>query len=76
MLKLKGAFNRVLTQIDMESQAAILRVRAPLERVDSEALRNAATCLAIFHDCVAEVCRSMAGTTDAVAGFDESVAVV
>lgn len=73
-LKLKDVLKRLSTHVEMESQAAVLRVRPELERDDSEALRNVATCRAVLKSRVADICRSLPEMADAVAGFDEYIA--
>lgn len=75
-LELKGALKRVSTQIDIELQAAISRIRPELEHDDSEMLRNVATCRAVLHNLVAKVLRIFSDTTDSVASFDVDIAVV
>lgn len=75
-LKWKDALKRLSTQIEIDSQAATSRTRSKLERGDSGALRNVATCRAILHNRVAKASRGLPVTTDAVAGFDEKIAVV
>lgn len=59
----------------MESQGAISRIRAELQRGDSEALRNVATCRAVLHNRVSEVCRNLPYLTESVVGFDAGVSI-
>lgn len=63
------------THTEMESQAAILCIWTGLERDDSEALQNIATCGAVLHNRVVKVYRSLLNTTNSVAGFDVDIAV-
>lgn len=64
------------TQIEMESQVAILRIWTELERDDSEALENVATCRPVLHNRVAKVCLTLPDMTNSMVGFDANVAVV
>lgn len=75
-LNLKDVLKRVSTQVEMDSKAAILPIRAEPERDDSEALCNIAICRAVLHNREAEVRCSLLETTDAIAGFDENTANV
>lgn len=63
------------TQIEMVSHFAILCIRDVLERNDSGALHNVATCQAVLHNRVPEALPTLPGTTDVVAGFYEDSAV-
>lgn len=67
---------RVSTQIESESQASISRIRPELERDDSEAFQNVATCRSVSHSRVVEVCRSLSGMTEFVVDCDADIAVV
>lgn len=74
-LELKDASKWLSTQIEMESQTAISRIRLELERDDSKALANVPTCLAVLHSPPAETRRSLSETIDAMDGFDKSIVV-
>lgn len=76
VLELEDTSKRVSTQIKMESQTATLRIRTELERNDSETLGNVKTCQAVLHSSVAEACRGLLDTTDAMVGFDEDIFAV
>lgn len=54
----------------------MLWIWAEAERDLSETLRYVATCRAVSHNRVAEVCRSLSETANAVNSFDENIAVV
>lgn len=75
-LELKDALKRLSTQIEIESQAAILRIRAEPERSGSEALQKTATCRSMLHNRVAEVRCDLSHTTDWVTCFDVNIAVI
>lgn len=68
-LDMKDALRWVLTQTEIELQAAILGIRTGLESDDSEALRSAATCRAVLHSRVAKLRRSLPDKTDSLAGL-------
>lgn len=72
-LALKDVIRRVSTQNQIVLGAAISSIRAELERNDSEALCDT-TCQTVLHNDVAEVCRSLAETINAMAGFNEDFA--
>lgn len=75
-LEFKGALKWLTIRIEIKSRAAISCIRSELDRDDTRALRNVASCRAVLHNWVAEAHRSLSETTDAVADFDENIAVV
>lgn len=74
-LGLKVALKRVWNQIETESQAVTLGIRAEFERHVSEALRNVSTCRLVLHNRVAKICCSLPKTTALVVDFDEDIAI-
>lgn len=58
-LELKGALKRVSTQIEINSQTAVAKIRSDLDREDSEALPNVAACRTVSHTRLLEVCCSL-----------------
>lgn len=68
--ELRDALMWVSAQIEIESRAAILDIRAELERDDSEALRNVATSRAVLHSLLTKVCCGLLDTTELVVGFN------
>lgn len=75
-LKLKDLLKPGSTQMEMGSKNAFPRIQADLDRNDSEALHNIATCLTVLHNRLAEISRSPLEMTDAVVSLDENIAVV
>lgn len=75
-LQLKEASKRVSSQIEIEPQTTILRIRARFERDHSEKLRKGATCQAVLHNHAVEYFCSLPDTTDLVVRFDANIAVV
>lgn len=69
-LELKDVLRRVWTQVKIEWQADILRIRAEIERSYSDALQNVAIRRAVLHNCMADVSQSLPETTNLVVGFD------
>lgn len=75
-LKLKSAMTQVSTQIEIELQAAILRICTETVCNDSDALLNVAPCRALLHNCVTNFCRCLPDKTSSVAGFIADTTVV
>lgn len=74
-LELKYTLKRVLTQVDIESQPAVLRIQTELECNNCEALQNFATCRAMLHIGVAEDRRGLPDMIFSGALFDADIAV-
>lgn len=74
VLKLKDSLKRVSTQIETELQAAILRIRTKLKRVDGETLQNVAACQAVLQNRAVEARHGLPDTTGSAVGFDADVA--
>lgn len=74
-LILKNVLIWVSPQIEMESQVPVLQIQAELESNSWGAFCNVATCQAVLHNRMAEVCQSLLERIVAVAGSDQDIAV-
>lgn len=70
----KDDLRRSSTQIEIEAQVAILRVRTDLELKDSKASRDVARCRALLHKRVINIRCSFLHGTAAVPGYNVAVA--